>query len=83
MVYKTIQATIGMESLLPYAVASTTAFLLSVVLVYVYVRRRVGDWLALAGLLPILFLGAASTICSFRSRSSTSERWRPGWARCS
>ena len=61
VVYKTIQATIGMESLLPYAVASTSAFLLSVVLVYVYIRRRVGDWLALAGLLPILFLGAAST----------------------
>ena len=60
VVYKTIQA-IGMESHLPYAVASTTAFLFSVVLVYVYVRRRVGDWLALAGLLPILFLGAAST----------------------
>ena len=28
-------------------------------LLFVYVRRRVGEWLALAGVLPILFLGPA------------------------
>jgi hypothetical protein len=60
VVYKAIQATIGMRSPLPYAVVSTTTFLLSVALLFVYVRRRVGEWLALAGVLPILFLGAAS-----------------------
>ena len=30
------------------------------VLLFVYVRRRVGDWLALAAVLPILFMGVAS-----------------------
>jgi hypothetical protein len=60
LVYKAIQETIGMESLVPYAVASTTVFLLSVALLFVYIRRRVGEWLALAGVLPILFLGTAS-----------------------
>jgi hypothetical protein len=60
LVYKTIQATIGMESLTPYAVASTSTFLLSVVLVFIYIRRRVGEWFALAGVLPVLFLGAAN-----------------------
>ena len=34
-------------------------FLASVVLFFAYVRRRVGDWLALAASVPILFLGAA------------------------
>jgi hypothetical protein len=59
LIYKAIQATFGMESLVPYAVISTSTFLGSVVLLFVYLRRRVGDWLALAGVLPILFLGAA------------------------
>ena len=61
VVYKAIQATIGMESLVPYAVASTSVFLLSAALLFVYIRRRVGDWLALAGVLPILFMGAAAS----------------------
>jgi len=61
VVYKAIQATIGMESLLPFAVASTSTFLLSVVLLFVYLRHRVGEWFALAGVGPILFLGSANT----------------------
>lgn len=61
LVFKAIQATIGMESLLPYAVASTLVFLLSAALLFVYMRRRVGGWLALAGVLPILFMGAAAS----------------------
>jgi hypothetical protein len=60
VVYKAIQETIGMESLVPYAVASTSVFLLSAALLFIYIRRRVGEWLALAGVLPILFLGTAS-----------------------
>ena len=32
-------------------------FLLSVGLLFIYVRRRAGEWLALAAILPILFLG--------------------------
>lgn len=57
--YKAIQVTFGMESLTPYAIASTAVFLLSVVLLYVWMRLRVGAWLALAAALPVLFLGAA------------------------
>src|SRR5215218_6006773 len=38
-VYKAIQATFGMDSLTPYAVASTLAFLTSVVLLFVWMRR--------------------------------------------
>ncbi len=60
VIYKTIQATIGMGSPFPYAVVSTAAFLLSAALLFVYIRRRVGEWLALAGVLPILFLGAGA-----------------------
>jgi hypothetical protein len=60
VVYKAVQTTIGMRSPLPYAVVSTGTFLVSVALLFVYMRRRVGEWLALAGVLPILFLGAAS-----------------------
>ena len=59
LIYKGIQATIGMESLIPYAIVSTASFLASVVLLFLYLRRRVGDWLALAGVLPLLFMGTA------------------------
>ncbi|MDX6581439.1 MAG: hypothetical protein QOI10_623 [Solirubrobacterales bacterium] len=58
-VYKAIQATFGMDSLTPYAIAATLAFLASVVLLFVWLRRRVGDWLALAATLPVLFMGTA------------------------
>jgi hypothetical protein len=59
LIYKGIQATIGMESLVPYAIVSTASFLASVLLLFLYLRRRVGDWLALAGVLPLLFMGTA------------------------
>ena len=59
LIYKGIQATIGMESLLPYAVISTASFLASAVLLFLYLRGRVGDWLALAGVLPVLVMGTA------------------------
>jgi hypothetical protein len=62
LIYKGIQATIGMESLLPYAVVSTASFLGSAVLLFLYLRRRVDDWLALAGVLPVLFMGTASEV---------------------
>ena len=62
LIYKGIQATIGMEKLLPYAVVSTASFLASVVLLFVYLRRRVDQWLALAGVLPVLFMGTASEV---------------------
>ena len=62
LIYKGIQATIGMEKLLPYAVVSTASFLASVVLLFAYLRRDVGEWLALAGVLPVLFMGNASEV---------------------
>jgi hypothetical protein len=57
--YKAIQETFGMDSNLPYGAAGTVSFLASVALLYVYVRRRVGDWVALAAVLPILVMGTA------------------------
>jgi hypothetical protein len=59
LIYKGIQAAIGMEKLLPYGIVSTASFLASVVLLFLYLRRRVDDWLALAGVLPVLFMGTA------------------------
>ena len=59
LVYKAIQATFGMDSNTPYGVAATATFLASVALLHVYVRRRVGDWVALAAVLPILVMGSA------------------------
>ena len=62
LIYKAILATFGMGSLLPYAVVSTASFLASVALLFEYLRRRVGPWLALAGTLPLLFMGNASEV---------------------
>ena len=57
LIYKAIQATFGMESQRPFQVVADLAFLSSVTLLFVYIRRRAGGWLALAGALPILFFG--------------------------
>jgi hypothetical protein len=57
--YKALLAGFGMDSALPFQVAATLTFLLSVVLLFVYVNRRVGPWAALAATLPILVLGPA------------------------
>ena len=62
LIYKAILATFGMGSLLPYAVVSTASFLASVALLFEYLRRRVGPWLALAGTLPLLFMGNAHEV---------------------
>jgi hypothetical protein len=59
VIYKAIQSTIGMESYVPYDVAAVAAFLASVVLLFAYIRRRVGDWVALAAVLPVLVMGSA------------------------
>jgi hypothetical protein len=58
-IYKLLLASFGMESALPFQVVSTLVFLLSAVLLFIYLRRRVGDWAALLGTSLILFLGAA------------------------
>jgi hypothetical protein len=59
LIYKALQATVGMGSALPYRVVSVAFFLLSAALLFVYLRRRVGDWPALAATAIVLFLGAA------------------------
>jgi hypothetical protein len=57
LIYKTLLGIFGMESALPFQVVSVLLFLASVGMLFIYVRRRVGEWLALAAILPILFLG--------------------------
>jgi hypothetical protein len=59
IVYKTLQATLGMDSALPFRIVSVGTFIGSVCLLFVYLRRRVGEWAALAGAVLVLFLGAA------------------------
>ena len=51
-----------MEKLFPYALVSTASFLASVAVLFVYLRRRAGGWLALAGALPVLFMGTAREV---------------------
>jgi hypothetical protein len=58
-IYKALLALFGMDSAMPFAIVSTLVFLLSAVLLFVYMRRRVGDWPALLGSILILFLGAS------------------------
>jgi hypothetical protein len=59
LVYKALLATAGMDSQLSFRATSTAIFLLSCVLLFVFLRRRVDQWLALIGTIVILFLGAA------------------------
>lgn len=59
IVYKLLLGVFGMSSALPFYLASISLFLASAVLLFLYLRSRVGDWLALLGPLLILFLGAA------------------------
>jgi hypothetical protein len=58
-IYKLLVAVFGIESALPFRVVSTAAFSLSVVLLFFWLRRRVGGWPALLGAVAIAFLGAA------------------------
>lgn len=59
LVYKLLTAVFGLESATPFYVVSVSVFCLSAVLLFVYMRRRVGDWPALVGAVLVLFLGAA------------------------
>jgi hypothetical protein len=58
-VYKLLFLTVGIDAYAPYRVAVLLAHLLCVALLFLLVRRRVGDLLALIVVLPILFLGTA------------------------
>ena len=59
LIYKALLATFGMGSALPFRFTSTALFLLSAVLLFVFLKRRVGQWPALAATAVVLFLGAA------------------------
>lgn len=59
LVYKLLQGIFGMSSAMPFYVFSISLFLASAVLLFAYLRSRVGDWLALLAAVSILFLGAA------------------------
>lgn len=56
-VYKLLIAGFGIGSPLPFQIAHVAVFIAAMVVLFVYMRRRVGEWLALAAVLPILFLG--------------------------
>ncbi len=55
--YKLLIALFGIDSPLPFRIAHVIVFIATVAVVFVYVRRRVGEWLALAAVLPLLFFG--------------------------
>ena len=59
VIYKTLLSAFGLSSPRPFQVVSVCLFLAVLVVVFVYLRRRVGGWLALAGVLPMLFFGPA------------------------
>jgi uncharacterized membrane protein len=59
LIYKGLLATAGMDSALPYRFVAIALLLLSAALLFVFLRRRVGDWPALAATAVVLFLGAA------------------------
>jgi hypothetical protein len=59
VVYKLLQGIFGMSSAMPFYVVSISLFLTSAVLLFAYLRSRIGEWLAFLTAFSILFLGAA------------------------
>ncbi|HET6998930.1 MAG TPA: hypothetical protein VFI03_10095 [Solirubrobacterales bacterium] len=59
VVFKLLREVFGIGSATPYYVASILTFAGSAVLLFVYLKRRVGEWPALFAAVLILFLGAA------------------------
>lgn len=57
--YKLLREVFGLGSATPYYVASIATFVVSGALLFVYLRRRVDEWLAVAAAILVLFLGAA------------------------
>jgi hypothetical protein len=58
-VWKLLISTFGIDSMLPFKLVSTALFLIGVWFLFVWVRRRVGQWPALLGMVALLFCGAA------------------------
>jgi hypothetical protein len=59
VLFKLLLAVFGMGSALPFHLVADALFLTGAVLLFVWLRRRVGEWLALFGAVAVLFLGAA------------------------
>ncbi len=60
VVYKLLLTTFGLDSQQPFQVVLAAVVIVDAVLVFVWVRRRVGDWLALAATVPLLMLGSSA-----------------------
>lgn len=58
-IWKLLIATFGIDSMLPFKLVSTALFLLGIWFLFLWVRRRVGEWPALLGMVALLFCGAA------------------------
>ena len=58
-IWKLLIATFGIDSMLPYKIVSTALFLAGVWFLFLWCRRRVGEWAALIGMVALLFCGAA------------------------
>jgi hypothetical protein len=59
-IYKVLQAVFGMTSYLPYHLTALAISAVAAILLFAFLQQRVGGMLALCGLLPVLFLGAAA-----------------------
>ena len=58
LIFKLLFATVGLDSYGVYRALLIVVHLGVVLLLFVYARRRVGDWLAVVVAVPVLFLGA-------------------------
>ena len=58
-IWKLLIAIFGIDSMLPYKLVSTALFLAGVWFLFLWCRRRVGEWAALIGMVALLFCGAA------------------------
>ncbi len=58
-IWKLLISSFGIESMLPYKLVSTALFLIGVWFLFLWCRRRVGEWPSLIGMVALLFCGAA------------------------
>ncbi len=58
-IWKLLIAAFGIDSMLPFKLVSTALFLAGVWFLFLWCRRRVGEWAALIGMVALLFCGAA------------------------
>lgn len=59
LIFKLLQSVFGMDSPRPMQIVAVATFLATGLLLFIWLRSRVGDWAALIGAVIVLFLGAA------------------------